>query len=440
MKEQSKLNLIAAKAAQDKRLKFTSLVHLINEANLAACYQRLKRNKASGVDNVTVDAYGAKLNENIKVLVERLKSKTYRPQPVRRVYIPKPGKDEKRALGIPTVEDKLVQMMLKQILESIYEADFLDCSYGFRPKRSCHMAVNALDKIVMTKPINYVVEVDIRKFFDTVQHDWLLRCLEERIADPNLLWLVKRCLTAGMMESGQYQATEEGTPQGGVISPLLANIYLHYVLDLWFEKKIRTQGKGYMQLIRYADDFVVCCESEQDAQEFLEALIQRLAKFGLTVAVEKTRIVKFGKRAWAEAKSRNEKVGSFNFLGFTHYCAASRWGKFMMGHKTSKENLRRKLIEIKEWVKSARNILSLKVWWPKLKAKLTGHYNYFGISGNMRCLKQFYHQVNKVLFKWINRRSQRKSMTREAYSHYLQVNPLPTPRICYSLYTLSPVR
>lgn len=440
MRAISKLNQITAKAKQEKRLKFTSLVHHVNEENLAQCYGELKRGRASGIDGVTVEEYGKNLKENLQKLVAKLKDKSYRPQPVRRVYIPKPGKAEKRGLGIPSVEDKLVQLMVKKILESIYEIDFYDFSHGFRPKRSCHTAIKQLDQTVMTQPVDYIVEVDIRKFFDTVRHDWLMRCLEERIADPNLLWVIRRFLKAGIMEDGQYQASELGTPQGGVISPLLANIYLHYVLDIWFTKVFKPSAVGYVEIVRYCDDFVVCCESERDAEQFLIALKERFAKFGLAVAEAKTKIMKFGRREWQQCKRKGEKMGSFNFLGFTHYGVASRSGKFIMGHKTSKENLARKLKEIKEWLKQIRNKISLKGWWPLLKAKLTGHYNYFGISGNYRCLKRFYWLTTKLVFKWINRRSQRESMTVMQYNHYLQLYPLPMPRIFHSLYTLSPVR
>jgi RNA-directed DNA polymerase len=253
---QAKLNQIARRAKQDKRLKFTSLIHHVNESNLAECYRELKANKACGIDGETVEAYGKNLQERLSQLVASMKSKQYRPKPVKRVYIPKAGKNEKRGLGIPSVEDKLVQIMLKKILEQIYEAEFLDVSYGFRPKLSCHDAVKALDKTVMTKPINYIVEVDIKGFFDNVNHYWLQRCLEEKIVDRNLLWLVRRFLKAGVVEDGKQLATDVGTPQGGVISPLLANIYLHYVLDLWFKKEIKSQARGHMELIRYCDDFV----------------------------------------------------------------------------------------------------------------------------------------------------------------------------------------
>jgi group II intron reverse transcriptase/maturase len=365
---QVKLNQIAKRAKQDKRLKFTSLIHHVNEANLAKCYQELKRNKACGIDGETVEEYGINLEDRLSQLVELLKLKQYHPKPVKRVYIPKAGKNEKRGLGIPSVEDKLVQIMLKKILEQIYEAEFLDISYGFRPKLSCHDAVRALDKTVMTKPINYIVEVDIKGFFDNVNHYWLQRCLEEKIVDCNLLWLVRRFLKAGVVEDGKQLVTDVGTPQGGVISPLLANIYLHYVLDLWFKKEVKPQAKGGMELIRYCDDFVVCCECEKDAKNFLELLHIRLAKFGLQVSEDKSKVLKFGRQVWNQAQRSKEKVETFTFLGFTHYCGKSRQGYFIMGHKTSKENLCQKLKETNEWLKKIRNKLCLKEWWSVLNS------------------------------------------------------------------------
>ena len=303
------LNRIANKARQDKELKFTSLAHHANETNLVKCYRKLKQNRACGIDGETVQAYGNNLEERISQLVASLKNKQYRPKPVRRVYIPKLGKDEKRGLGIPCVEDKLVQIMVKEILEQIYEADFLDSSYGYRPNLSCHDAIKALHGAVMKKPINYIVEVDIKGFFDNVNHQWLHKCLEERIKDPNFLWLIRRLLKSGVIEDGKKLDSTVGTPQGGVVSPILANIYLHYVLDLWFEKIIKPKSKGHMELIRYCDDFVVCCESQKDAQEFLTLLHTRLAKFGLEVAEDKTKVLKFGRRVWQQAQRSKSKAG-----------------------------------------------------------------------------------------------------------------------------------
>ena len=433
-----KLDLITEKARTNKRLKFTSLIHHINEENLVRCYQELKRNRASGIDNITVEEYGKNLKENISNLLRNLKTKSYKPQPVKRVYIPKPGKrDEKRGLGLPTVEDKLVQLMVKKILEAIYETDFLDSSYGFRPNRNCIQAVYKLNQEVMKKPINFIAEVDIRKFFDTINHYWLQLCLEERIADSNLMWLVRRILKAGVIDNGEYQVNDRGTMQGGNLSPLLANIYLHYVLDLWFEKKFKPQTKGYVGLIKYCDDFVVCCESEQDAKGFMEQLEERFSKFGLTLSPDKTKVIKFGRKVWQLWKKGGEKPQTFDFLGFTHCCGTSRYGYFSMVHKTTRKNLSCKLQEIKEWIKKVKNSLSLKEWWPVLKAKLIGHYSYFGISGNYRSLQQFYYLVRRVVFKGVNRRSQRKSMTWEMFQQYLQWNPLPVPRIYHSLYKLT---
>lgn len=431
-----KLNLIAVKARQDKGLKFTSLAHHINVDNLAQCYKELKFDKACGIDGVTVEEYGQNLRENLEQLVSSMKDKSYRPKPVRRVYIPKPGKREKRALGVPSVEDKLVGLCVKKILESIYEQDFLECSYGFRPDRNCHMAINKLDKEVMTKSVNFIVEVDIRQFFDNVCHYWLLRCIEERVIDPNFLILIRKLLKAGIVESGRYRASDTGTPQGWTASPLFANIYLHYVLDLWFERKFKPTCNGHAEQIRYCDDFVVCFEIRKDAERYLMELKQRLSKFGLSVSPDKTKIMEFGRRAWKRSKRYGRKPASFIFLGFTHFHATSRRGYFIMGHKTSKDNLRRSLKSIKDWLRSVRNFLEMRYWWPVLKAKLIGHYNYFGISGNFRCLMQFYKQVVSMVFKWINRRSQKKSMNWKRYIIYLQRYPLPIPRIYYSLYTL----
>lgn len=436
---QGKLNLIAEKARQERRLKFTSLIHHIDENNLAQCYRELKRNKACGIDGVTVEAYGMNLMENIKQLVVKLKNKEYRPQPVRRVYIPKPSsKGELRGLGIPTVEDKLVQMMLKKILEAIYEPDFEMFSHGFRPNRSCHTAVKQLDKEVMSQPINYIVEVDVRKFFDTVDQYWLLRCLEERVKDAKLLWLIKRTLKAGVMEENEYHLSEMGTPQGGVVSPLLANIYLHYVLDIWFRKVNSRNARGYMQMVRYCDDFVVCCEYKEDAEVFLTELRERFAKFGLSVAEDKTKIVEFGRNVWKRMKQDGKKPESFNFLGFTHYCGTSRTGKFSMRHKTSKENLRKKLKETKEWLKEASRSKARRIWWPILQAKLTGHYQYFGISGNYRSVFQYYAEVRKMVYRWLNRRSQRKSLTWENYERLIARLRMPMPRIYHNMYAPGP--
>lgn len=432
----NKFSQITAKAKACKKMKFTALAHHLNKRLLCSVFSELKRNKAGGIDNVTVEEYALNLNSNVENLVMHMKNKTYRPKPVRRVYIPKPGKEEKRGLGIPATEDKLVQSGVKQILEAIFESDFLDCSHGFRPNRSCHTVIAALDKAMMSKPVHYTVEVDIKNFFDNVNHYWLQRCLEERIEDPNFIWIVRRLLKSGIMESGSLIKSDKGTPQGGVASPLLANIYLHYVLDLWFEKKFRKSSNRYMQLIRYSDDFVVLFESKNDAERFLGELKERLAKFNLSIAEDKTRLIEFGKRAYERCQRNGTKASTFNFLGFTHYYGKSRKGVTIAWHKTAKDNLRRKIKMMKEWLRAARVKVPFNEWIPILRLKLIGHYNYFGISGNYRCLRQYYRKVTSLIFKWLNRRSDKKSVKRSTFRNYLQLMPLPMPRIVVNLYTL----
>lgn len=428
-----KLKLIAEKARQDKGWRFCTLAHLVTPQSLAQSYKELNRKSACGVDGVTVKEYGNNLGANIANLYARMETMEYWPMPVKRVYIPKAGKNELRPLGLPSVEDKLVQMELKEILEAIYEQDFLDCSLGFRPERGCHTAIKELDNALMHKPTNFVVEVDIKKFFDTVNHDWLYEMLKQRISDPVFLGLVWRMLRAGAMENNDVMASEDGTPQGGIVSPVLANIYLHYVLDLWFDNEFSKQAKEYVQLIRYCDDFIMTCECEQDANDFLQQLKERLAKFGLEVAPEKTQIIRFGRNAWKQSRKSGKKVKSFDFLGFTHYCKASRYGWFVAGHKTSAKRMAIKLNAFKNWLKAVRNACPMKDWMKIVKAKLIGHYNYFGINGNMCCLREYYHKVKSMCFKWLNRRSQKKSMNWKQFMQYLQWNPLPEPRIYHEI-------
>jgi len=417
-------------------MRFTSLAHLLTVDFLKECFRELKRNKASGVDGVTVEEYGANLEENLKDLVGRLKRKWYRPQPVRRIYIPKP-KGGGRPLGIPTVEDKIVQMGLKKILEAIFEVDFLDVSFGFRPKKNCHQALDELDKTIMRRPVNYVVDMDIEKFFDSVDHKWLRKFLEVRITDPNILRLVGRFLKTGVMEEGKYYQVDKGTPQGGILSPLLANIYLHYCLDVWFKKRMRGQLKGYARLIRYADDFVICFEKIEEAEGFGRALRERLSKFGLKVEEEKSRIISFGRYPYYSVQKSGKKLATFDFLGFTHYCTRTRRGYFRLGRKTSKTKYRQRIKETNQWLKGVRNRVKLKEWWEVLRLKLMGHYHYYGISGNMAELKAFHKQTVRLAFKWVNRRSQKRSYNWAQFRRHLEYNPLPKPKIYHHTYTSS---
>ena len=436
----TKLASLTRRARENPRYKFQTLAYLLTEDFLSGCFRELKRDKASGVDGVSVEEYGANLGENLKGLVRRLKQKKYKPQPVRRVYIPK-GNGGRRPLGIPTVEDKVVQMGIKKILEAIFEVDFVNgVSFGFRPGKGCHDALDVLDKAVMTKPVNYVVDVDIEKFFDTIEHKWMMECLKQRVEDRSLLRLIARFLKAGVMEEGKYVQTDKGTPQGGVLSPLLANIYLHYVLDLWFEKRVKKMAKGYACLVRYADDFVVCFQAEREATGFAEMLRERLKKFGLRISESKSRVIEFGRRVWQKARREGKKVQTFDFLGFTHYCDTTRRGFFKLGRKTSSKKFRQKAKELNLWLKQVRNAAKLKEWWPVLKMKLTGHYRYYGVSGNYAALKRFYTLALKLAYKWLNRRSQKKSYTFANYLRFLAFDPLPKPCIYHSLFTLSSLR
>jgi len=424
----TKLNSLTLRARENPKCRFTSLVHLLTEDFLMECFWELKRGRSPGIDRMTVEEYGANLKENLGNLLRKMKVKQYRPRPVKRAYIPK-SDGTRRPLGIPTVEDKIVQMGIKKVLEAIFEADFVDESYGFRPKRSCHDALDAVNEAIMTKPINYIVDMDIKKFFDTVNHKWLMRCLRQRIVDPNFLHLVARFLKAGVMEEGKYIEVDKGTPQGGIVSPVLANIYLHYILDLWFKKVVTKQLKGYAELVRYADDFIVAFQSEREAKMFSGMLRQRLAKVGLRIADDKSRIVEFGRYVWYKSQRQGKRIATFDFLGFTHYCAKSRAGKFKLGRKTAKTKYRQKTKAMNQWLKAVRNAVKLKEWWRMLRPKLVGHYRYYGIGGNSPSIQAFYDETIRLVYKWVNRRSQKQSYNWTQFCRFREYNPLPKPRI-----------
>lgn len=433
----TRLQRIAEKASQDKRCQFTSLFHLMNKQLLLECFTQLKENAASGIDNVTKEQYAFNFDANLENLIERLHKMAYRPQPVLRVYIPKPGSQKQRPLGIPALEDKLVQAGLVKILRGIYEQDFVDDSYGFRPARSCHDALRALSQTVEGQPIHYMVEADIKGFFDNVDQEQLMTFISHRIADQRILRYIKRFLKAGICEGGQHRASDRGTPQGGVISPLLANIYLHYVLDLWFEKIVKAKCRGYARLIRYADDYVACFQNERDAKEFEVAMQARLEQFHLEIAPEKTKRFEFGMFAQAKAKSRGERPATFDFLGFTHYCSRSRDGKrFRMKRKTMSKRFTAKLVGYKEWLRANRTLPTAQIL-ETTAAKLRGHIAYYGVTDNSRSINSFSYQVVQTLFKWLNRRGKRGCYTWEKFSKLLALHPLPKPRIMVNLLSAS---
>ena len=431
---ETKLNLISEIARKDRKCKFNNLAHNLNVTTLKECFYLLKKNKAPGIDGVRFDEYEQNLTQNLENLVFRMKQFSYRPQPVKRVYIPK-SKGKRRLIGIPALEDKIVQMCITRLLVAIYENDFVDSSYGFRPKRSCHDALLSLNQMIMENPVNYVIDADIKGFFDNVNHKWMTRCLEERIADKNFLRLIVRFMKSGIIESGKYLTTDEGTPQGVILSPILANIYLHYVLDLWMERILKRETNGYVGFVRYADDFIICVQYKDNSHAILDRLKERLKKFDLELSKEKTKVIEFGRYATENAKVKGKKPKTFDFLSFTHFCDRTRKGAFKVGRRTSRKKLTLKIQEMNLWLKSVRNTAKPMEWWNILKAKLRGHFQYYGVSGNYGGIMRYYTLTIKLIYKWLNRRSQKNSFNWEEFNKYLQRHPLPTPKIHHNLYT-----
>jgi group II intron reverse transcriptase/maturase len=429
-----KLTLIAKKAEAEPKLKFTSQMHLLDEQYLMKCFKVLKANKAPGVDRRTVESYSKdEIKAAVSQLVEDLKTQKYRPQPVRRVFIPK-ANGKQRPLGIPVVMDRILQRAVANILEPLYEPLFRDCSYGFRPGRSAHDALKAVNHMVMGQKVNWIIDADIKDFFGNVNHTWLMECLKQRINEPNLLRLIQRFLKAGVMEGGTWERTLKGTPQGGIVSPILANIYLHYVLDLWFELKEAPQQSGHAQLVRYADDFVIGAQHKHEAYAMLEDIRQRLAKFGLELSEEKTHILEFGRYAARNRGNRGQgKPESFDFLGFRHYCSTTRDGRFSLKVETSRKKFAAAVLSQKLWFKRVRT-QPIKRIWRTLASKLQGHYNYYGVSGNFAAVKYYYRQNRALAFKWLNRRSQKRSWNWEEFQVYLDTHPLPQPKVNYAIY------
>jgi len=434
----SDLTRIGEKARKEPKLCFTSLYHHVTDVdNLRECYRRIKPGKASGIDGVTKEEYGKDLEGNLSDLSERLKRLAYRPQPVRRKYIPKLGSDKMRPLGIPCLEDKIVQLALVRVLEQIYEADFLDCSHGYRPERTPHQALDELGRTIQWRKVNLVADADIQGFFDHVNHEWMIKFLSHRIGDKRVLRLIWRMLKAGIMEDGLTKASDEGTPQGGNLSPLLSNVYLHYVLDLWFERRFKKQCRGEAYLFRFADDFITCFQDRTDATRYLKELRERLEKFHLQLESNKTKLIEFGRFAEERAKRKGRKLGEFDYLGFTHYCSRTRRGRFKVKRRTSSKRFRAKLKQMHQWLRSNRSKLQRSGMLRKAKVRLVGHLNYYAITDNAPMCDSFRHQVERKLFYWLNRRSQRRSYNWQRFRDALDW--LRWPSVCI-IHHLDPYR
>jgi len=427
----TKLNRITWLSKQDSRKEYECLMHLYNQESLIECFHELDKNKAVGVDGITKMDYETNLNGNIEQLIIQMKNMAYRPGPVREVLIPKEGKlGATRPLGISNLEDKIVQKMTQKVLESIYEPLFLDCSHGFRPGRSCHTAIKALLNHLYSNEIQTVIDIDLKNFFGTIEHSLLEDILKEKIKDPKFMRYINRMFKSGVLTKSELIISEEGVPQGSICSPVLSNIFAHYAIDKWIEEMVKPACKGNVELFRYADDAVICCQYSEDAQRIREALVKRLEKFKLQLNEEKTKLVPFNKKEAA----RGIEQGTFDFLGFTFYWGKSQTGRVIPKLRTRTKTIRTKLKKVKEWAKQIRNKRPLKEIWVTLKAKLRGHIQYYGISHNAERVTQFLRQATKIMFKWLNRRSQKKSFTWKKFELFITSNPLPTTKIVHRMF------
>jgi len=426
----TQLERVAKLAKAAPNLAFTTLAHHIDRSLLKEAYRRTRKDGAPGVDRTTAAEYAVNLESNLGSLLDRMKAGTYRAPPVRRVYIPK-GSGATRPIGIPTFEDKVLQRAVCIVLETIYEQDFLPCSYGFRPRRNAHQALEALRDEAMKMRGGWVLEIDIRSFFDTINHECLMAILRQRIRDGVLLQFIEKWLKAGVLESGVVQYPDAGSPQGGVISPLLANAFLHEVLDAWFEKVVRPRLLAGARLVRYADDAVLLFEREADARKVYAVLPKRFGRYGLMLHEAKTRLVPF--RRPCESASSEQRPGTFDFLGFTHYWARSRKGNWVVKRKTAKSRFRSALKRVVEWCRKHRHD-EVREQHRVLAAKLRGHYAYFGVPGNFPGLCRFHYEVRRAWRRWLCRRSRAHRRGWEWFEALSTQHPLPTPRITNPLY------
>ena len=427
----TKLRRIAWLSGKDEHKEFDRLMHHINESSLKECFYQLSGNKAVGVDRVTKAEYEANLDENLEDLVSRMKRMSYWPGPVRQVLIPKEGKvNATRPLGISNFEDKLVQKMMQRILESIYDPIFLDSSYGFRPGMGCHDAIRDLQEYLYKNQVQTVIDVDLAGYFDSIDHKHLQTFLAQKIKDKVFLRYVTRMLKSGVLTDGELRVSDEGLPQGSICSPILANVFAHYVIDEWFQEVVKNHCCGKVEMFRYADDTVICCQYEQDAKRILSALEKRLKKYGLKLNAEKTRLVSFSK----EAYSRGHKQDAFDFLGFTFYIGRSRKGFALPKVKSSGKRLRVKLKRVSEWARKATRRYRLGEIWRRFRMKLLGHIRYYGVTFNGRHVGKFLHASICILYRWLRRRSQRSTLNWDRFLQFIRANPLPKVKVYHKLY------
>ena len=429
----ARISQLSSENRNNPDFRFTSLAHIIDKNMLMECHASMDGNKAVGIDGITKEDYDRKLSENFDDLLNRMRRNAYKPKPARRVEIPKDN-GKMRPLSIYCYEDKLVQEAIRRILEAIFEPLFYDEMMGFRPHRSCHQALRKLHIMLEERQTNYVLDADIKGFFDHLDHNWIMKFIGSKVDDPSFLRLVKRMLKAGIIEDYQFEPTEEGSGQGSVCSPVIANIYMHYVLLWWFHERVVPSMKGFCGITVYADDFVVVFQYKADAEKFYEALKRRMEHFGLKLEEEKSRLLEFGRfAATNRRKAGKGKPEAFNFLGFTHYCSKSRNGKFRVKRKTSRKKFVKKCREVHQRIKEMRT-------WPirsiveKVNQILVGYFHYYGITDNYDSLNDFCYKVRRSLFFWLNRRSQKWSYSWDRYNDLLREFPLAKPRIYVSIY------
>lgn len=428
---ETKLKRIAWLSSKDKGKRFNNLMHLFNEESLTVCYHELDANKAMGVDSIDKVRYGSELTENIAKLVNKLKNMTYVPGNIREVKIPKEGKPGNyRTLGISNFEDKICQKMMQKILSSIYDPIFHKSSYGFRTGIGCHDAVRELQQHLYGNEVESVLDIDLANFFGSIDRKILMKMLQEKIRDKKLLRYIARMFKAGVLSEGELITQDEGVVQGSIASPVLANIFAHYVIDEWFEEVVKKHCRGKVALFRYGDDVVICCRYEEDARRVRIALAKRLDKYKLKLNEEKTKVVKFSKRGL----SKDIKQGTFDFLGFTFYLGKSRNGIVIPKVKSCGKRISAKLKKFNEWCRDNRNKYKLPVIWKSYCSKLRGHIQYYGVSFNSTAVSIFVWQSVKIMFKWLNRRSQRKSFTWEKFNKFIERNPLPQIKVYHTLY------